>query len=143
MKFKFLAAAVVGLAAFSFVHSVSAVGESPQTKTSDTASAEAAADQQQKIDRVAAMDRKQGEISRRVGMSSCLEISNAGGEDFVAMAQEKGLIVEVTLDEVEAALKAAAATPQREDDLAAMNLAHWGSYRFFLDDKPAEAAPRP
>ena len=92
-------------------------------------------------DRVALMDRKQAEISKRVGMSSCLEISDAGGEDFVATALEKGLIVEATLEEVEAALKAAAATPQREDDLAAMNLAHWGSYRFFVDEKAGAPAP--
>ena len=82
---------------------------------------------------------KQADIIKRLGMSAPMEAPEAGEEDFVVIAQKDGWIIEVTLEQVEAALKAAAATPSNEDDIAAMRLAHRGSYRFYLDDKaPAE-----
>lgn len=92
-------------------------------------------------DRIAQMEKKQAEISERVGMTSCLEISDLANEEFVAKAVENGLIIETTLDEVEAALKSAAKTPDNQDDIAAMRLAHWGSYRFFIDEMPFVSVP--
>ena len=140
MKFKSITVAVIRFVVISISLSVFAA-EQPRVKPFDGLSRDAA-NAQPKIDRVELMDRKKLEIGKRVGMSSCLEISDAGEKGLVTMALEQGLILEVTLEEVEAALKAAAATPQREDDLAAMNLAHWGSYRFFLDEKPSAATSR-
>lgn len=88
-----------------------------------------------KTDTAALMDSKKAEILKRVGMSAPMEQPEAGEEDFVAEAQKNGLIIEVSLEEVEAALKAAAATPSHEDDIVAMRLMQWGSYRFYLDEK--------
>lgn len=92
------------------------------------------------------MERRQKEITSRVGMSAPMEAPEEGELDVVAMAYEQGWIIEATLEEVEGALKAAAATPSTEDDVEAMTLAHRGSYRYFLNgDKPeppvAEANP--
>lgn len=85
---------------------------------------------------------KQAEIIKRLGMSAPMEAPEAGEGDYVAEAVAQGIIVEVTLEEVVAAMDAAAATPSNEDDLAAMKLAHFGSYRFFLDGKsPSEKTP--
>lgn len=87
---------------------------------------------------------KQTDIIKRLGMSAPMELPDDGVTDFVKTAMDEGWIIEATLEEVEAALKAAAATPSREDDIAAMRLAHRGSYRYFLEDKaPAEAAATP
>lgn len=87
---------------------------------------------------------KQQDIIKRLGMSAPMELPEPGEVDFVAEAQANGWIVEATLEEVEAALKAAAATPSPDDDAAAMRLVHRGSYRFYLDEnslarKPATA----
>ena len=78
---------------------------------------------------------KQASIIQRVRMSAPLEFPVAGEEDFVKQAEADGWIIEATLLEVEAALKAAAATPGVEDDIAAKILAHRGSYRYYLDEK--------
>ena len=88
------------------------------------------------------MDAKKADILKRAGMAAPLELPEAGEEDFVAQAQAEGRIIEVTLDQVEAALKAAAATTSTIDDAAAMKLAHWGSYRFFLDEKSPAKNPK-
>jgi hypothetical protein len=76
------------------------------------------------------LDRVASEIRSKTGMSSCLEISE-DGDHSVEEAYAAGWIVDVTLQEVEAALKAAAATPGFDDDIAAKRLAHRGSYRYF------------
>lgn len=83
------------------------------------------------------VDERSKEIADRVGMSSLLEMPESG-EDFVREAVEQGIIVEVTLEQVEQALHAAEATPSTEDDIAAMRLAHFGSYRFFMENAPSE-----
>lgn len=80
------------------------------------------------------MDSRKKSILKRIGMSAPLERPDPGQPDFVADAQETGWIIESTLEEVEAALHAAGSTPSNEDDIAAMRMAHRGSYRFFLDD---------
>ncbi len=84
---------------------------------------------------VARMEEQKAEIITRVGMSAPMELPEDDEEDFVTEAQKIGWIVEVSLDEVEAALKAAAATPSHDDDIAAKRLAHRGSYRFYLDEQ--------
>ena len=90
---------------------------------------------------VARMEEQKAEIITRVGMSAPMELPEAGEEDFIEKAREEGWMIEVTLEEVEAALKAAAATPSHEDDIAAMRLAHRGSYRFYLDEQGSAEEP--
>lgn len=85
----------------------------------------------------ARMEARKEDIAERVGMSAPLELPEAGERDVVVDAMADGRIIEVTLEEVEAALNAAKLTPGTEDDVAAMKLAHWGSYRFFLDQQPS------
>lgn len=82
--------------------------------------------------RIAQMKYKKADIIERVGMSAPMELPEPGEHDFIAKAKEMGWIIDTTLEQVEAALKAAAATPSAEDDIAAMRLAHRGSYRFFM-----------
>lgn len=86
------------------------------------------------------MEARQQEIFERIGLPAPMELPEPGEPDFAAEAIESGWIMEVTLEEVEAALEAAKATPSREDDVVAMRMAHRGSYRFFLDD--ASVSPR-
>jgi hypothetical protein len=83
----------------------------------------------------ARMEDRKEDIAERVGMSAPLELPEGGERDVVAEAMADGHIIEATLEEVEAALNAAKLTPETEDDVAAMNLAHWG--RFFLDGQPS------
>jgi hypothetical protein len=54
---------------------------------------------------------------------------------------KEGWIVPATVDEVAAALARAAATPSLEDDAKAAELAHRGSYRYFLQDARQDAPP--
>ena len=89
----------------------------------------------------ARMVSKQAEIYKRVGMSAPMELPEVGESDFVTTAMEEGRIIEATLEEVEAALIAAGATPSRQDDIAAMRMAHRGSYRYFLDGIVTAKAP--
>jgi len=77
------------------------------------------------------------EVQDRVDMSAPMELPEEGEEDFVAIAEKEGWITDVTLEEVEAALNAAKATPSKDDDIAAMRLAHRGSYRFYVDEAAA------
>ena len=81
------------------------------------------------------------EVGDRVQMSAPMAIEIDAGVDPVLEAVSLGLIVEATLEQVEAALAAAAATPDPEDDLRALELKHRGSYRFFCDAPPAESDP--
>ncbi len=84
---------------------------------------------------LARMESKKESIIQRLGMSAPMELPEAGEEDFITKAQEEGWMIEVTLEEVEAALKAAATTASIEDDIVAKRLAHRGSYRFYLDEQ--------
>ncbi len=93
----------------------------------------------QKADNHSRMEQKEEVIRQRVRMSAPMELPEEGEEDFVALAEKEGWIIEATLEEVETALSAAKATSSKEDDAAAARLAHWGSYRFYLDEKPSGA----
>ncbi len=59
-----------------------------------------------------------------------LEVEGGDGH-AVEEPDADGWIVDVTLDEVVAALAAAAKTPGSEDDIVAKRMAHRGSYRYF------------
>lgn len=77
------------------------------------------------------MDHDVKEVQRRVNMAAPMELELENGVDPVAEAEKNGFIIEATLEQVEAALAAAAATPDTEDDKRALELRHRGSYRFF------------
>lgn len=85
-----------------------------------------------------ALDAAITEVQERVEMSAPMELEIEAGVDPVIEAVELGLIVDVSLEEVEAALAAAAATPEIEDDQRAMLLKHRGSYRFFCGESDGE-----
>jgi hypothetical protein len=85
------------------------------------------------------MEAEQKRIANRVGMSAPMEIDTDDGIDPVMEAMEKGLIVEATLEEVEAALAKAAATPDTADDIEAHRLKHNGSYRYFVPEEYGQA----
>lgn len=78
------------------------------------------------------MNDRKAEIGARLGVSAPLEMPEPGDEDIVA-AMEPGWIIEVTLEEAEAALNAAKQTPEIADDLEAMRLIHRGSFRYYMD----------
>ncbi len=84
------------------------------------------------------MEKQAKDIFERVGMSSSLDATETTdpvtGVDVIQELYDCGYIIPVTLEEVEAALKAAQLTPDPEDDIAAQELRHRGSYRFFLND---------
>ncbi|MFK7849666.1 MAG: hypothetical protein AB8D78_01710 [Akkermansiaceae bacterium] len=74
------------------------------------------------------------EITRRIGVSTAFSSGENSDSSTDAASlrelEESGFIIPATLEEVEAALKAAALTPETEDDKAALILKHRGSYRF-------------
>jgi len=84
------------------------------------------------------MNKRAAEVSRRVGMASSFDANEttdpSTGVDIIKELSDSGVIVPATLEEVEAALAAAALTPETDDDKAALILKHRGSYRFFLND---------
>jgi hypothetical protein len=80
------------------------------------------------------METEQERISERLQISAPMEVELVNGVDPVMEAYENGFIIEATLEQVEAALAAAAKTPDLEDDLKALELKHRGSYRFFAPD---------
>jgi hypothetical protein len=90
-------------------------------------------------EQIEAMEAAQEEILETLEISAPMELELEGGVDPVMEAMEKGFIIETTLEEVVAAIAAAEATPDPEDDIAAFKLKCRGSYRFFLD--PAPPAP--
>lgn len=77
---------------------------------------------------------EQKRIQERLQISAPMEIELENGVDPVLEARENGFIIEATLEEVEAALAAAAKTTDPQDDLTAQELKHRGSYRFFTPD---------
>lgn len=87
--------------------------------------------------RIARMEEEQKRIADRLGMSAPMEIELVNGIDPVTEALNDGFIVEATLEEVEAALAKAAATPETTDDVEAYRLAHRGSYRYFEPEAEA------
>jgi len=84
------------------------------------------------------MNRKAEKVRSRLGIPAPMDASETTdpitGYDPMLELHQSGLIVPATLEEVEAALEAAAATPDPEDDRAALRIKHRGSYRFFLND---------
>ena len=90
--------------------------------------------------RIARMEEEQKRIADRLGMSAPMEIELIDGVDPVMEAMQKGLIIEATLEEVEAALAKAAATPDTADDIEAHRLKHGGSYRYFVPEEPLQSA---
>lgn len=79
------------------------------------------------------------QIRTRIGIAPML-VRSEDGNDPVEELEAMNLIIEVTLEEVEAALAAAAATEGLEDDIEAGRLQQFGSYRYYLDPPPAETA---
>lgn len=82
------------------------------------------------------MEAQRENIISRLGMSAPLDADettdHTTGIDAIQELQETGFIIPATIEEVESALRAAAETPDPEDDQAALILKHRGSYRFFL-----------
>lgn len=93
------------------------------------------ADETAQVDAIAQMNREEAEIGSRLKMSAPLELHLINGKDPLGEAIDKGLILDVTLEEAEAAIQAAAATPDPEDDTRASELAHRGSFRFFPQEQ--------
>lgn len=91
------------------------------------------------------MKAEQKLISERLHITAPMEIEFVNGIDPVMEAYENGFIIEATLEQVEAALDAAANTPDEEDDLEALELKHRGSYRFFSSesDRAHQATSEP
>ncbi len=102
-------------------------GTSPDATSSK---AEPAADQA----RIARMDSEVNLIASRLGMSAPMEEDGQIAPGFIERAYAEGGIVDVTLEEVEAAIGAAAKTPGTGDDIDAQVLKHRGSYRFFAPE---------
>jgi len=75
------------------------------------------------------------EVRTRLHRPAMLEVSeDAGDEAEIMELYNSGWIIKASVAEVEAALQAAAATPDVEDDRAALILAHRASCRYFLED---------
>lgn len=80
------------------------------------------------------MEKDQARVVARLGVSAPMELELENGIDPIQKAVENGFIIEVTLEEVESALAAAAATTDVEDDKYALMLLHRGSYRYFSQE---------
>lgn len=81
------------------------------------------------------LDAATEKVRGRLRMSAMLEAGvdpamDAEIEEFY----RSGWIIDATVDEVESALEAAAATPSTEDDVKAQILAHRASCRFFVTE---------
>ena len=127
------------LALCSLVALVSSAAEF-SNKSNDEAARLEKEDQRVMLDHQAAVGRmkdRKMKILSRVGMSAPLDATETTdpitGVDSIQELYDSGFIIPATLEEVEAALKAAAMTPETEDDTAALILRHRGSYRFFLN----------
>ncbi|MES2995810.1 MAG: hypothetical protein V4733_03275 [Verrucomicrobiota bacterium] len=76
------------------------------------------------------------DIRRRIGMPVQLVAGVDPGMDAeIEEMRRTGWLVDVTVEEIEAVLQAAAATSEIEDDQAATELAHRASCRFFLNEE--------
>jgi hypothetical protein len=79
---------------------------------------------------------KEQEVRTRLRMPAMLQVSeDPSEEEEIQELYRSGWIIEASLEEVEAAIKAAAATPSPDDDVAAKILAHRASCRFFMDNR--------
>ncbi|GAA5121172.1 hypothetical protein JIN84_00345 [Luteolibacter yonseiensis] len=83
----------------------------------------------------ARLEQAASEIRTRLHRPAMLEVSdNPADEAEIAELYHSGWIIDATVDEVEAALQAAEATPEPEDNVAALILAHRASCRYFLEE---------
>ncbi len=80
---------------------------------------------------LAQMERDEAEIGSRLKMSAPMELYLVNGEDPIMEGVKNGMIIDVSLDKVEADLAAAAATSDRQDDMWASEQAHRAAFRFF------------
>jgi hypothetical protein len=119
MKLTCLAVSVAGLAAVSLSLFAAGSAQSPTPPASHADRAEVA------------MKEDIQDVQERVHMAAPMEQQLENGLDPVEEARENGFIIEATLEQVEAALAAAATTPDLEDDKRALDLKHRGSYRFY------------
>ncbi|GAA5129286.1 hypothetical protein JIN84_03180 [Luteolibacter yonseiensis] len=84
---------------------------------------------------VAEMEQAASEIRTRLHMPALLDVTeDPEREAEIAELYRSGWIIKATVEEVEAAIEAAAATPDLEDDRAAQVLAHRASCRYFLEE---------
>lgn len=83
----------------------------------------------------AKLEQASSEVRARLHMPAMLEMTDNPADDAeIAELYQSGWIIDATVEEVEAALKAAAATPGPEDDSAALVFAHRASCRYFLKE---------
>jgi hypothetical protein len=81
------------------------------------------------------LDRAANNVRERLHMSVMIEASDDPVEEAeIAELYRSGWIIDATVDQVEAAIKAAVATPTLEDDIAARILAHRASCRYFFKE---------
>ena len=84
----------------------------------------------------AAINHASADIRQRIQMPAILEVCEDPGEEAeVTELFHSGWIVDASLEEVEAALQAAAKTLTSDDDVAARILAHRASCRFIYKGK--------
>ncbi len=77
-------------------------------------------------------------IRRRIGMPAQLEAGTDPARDAeVEHMRETGWLIEAGVEEVEAAIAAAKATPGKQDDVEAMAFAHRASCRFYMEEAEA------
>lgn len=110
---------------------LSATAETKTREIITDANGSAKASEIAKTAAIVRMEKEQARIAARLGMSAPMEIETVNGRDPVAELIQSGFVIEATLEQVESALAAAAATPDPEDDQYALELKHRGSYRFF------------
>ena len=106
--------------------------EGPANTPAHMATEDSAKVQAAEAEAQAQMDEAKIEVFERVGISAPMDLEMIHGVDSVEEARKLGLIVDVTLEEVEAALADAATTPEVEDDIEALRLKHFGSYPFLF-----------
>lgn len=104
--------------------------EAGETFAEKPQSSECSAEVRGKLDRAAA------KVRASLHRSSMLEASDDPAENAeIEELHHSGWIIKATVEEVEAALQAAALTPTEEDDVAARILAHRASCRYYLEYK--------
>ena len=112
--------------------------DSPPGLDDNNPPADAAREQRKNEQAKQRMRRRSQLIASRIGMASSFDATEttdpATGVDSIQELYDSGFIIPATLEEVEAALQAAASTPETEGDRAALILKHRGSYRFFIND---------
>lgn len=78
---------------------------------------------------------QEGEVRDRLELPALIvDRGDRGEEAEILELYRSGWIINATVDEVDAALKAAEKTPELEDDVAARVLAHRASCRYFFSE---------